>query len=113
MPSARRPSTRAFHCLLLGSSLFLLSLIDAGWLRQSHAPAIARQRALVSTLQLTDLCLFTEARYTRHLSQADLHSAFQDHPLGLEKFPSGALVAPPAHLIDAHERLVRQTAIPD
>ncbi len=47
---------------------------------------------LVTQLQLTDLCLFTEAGYTRHLSQADLPSAFQDHPLGLEHFPTGSLV---------------------
>jgi hypothetical protein len=32
------------------------------------------------------------------LSQADLHSAFQDHPLALEHFPAGAVIAPPAHL---------------
>jgi hypothetical protein len=52
--------------------------------------------------------LFTEARYTRHPSQADLHSAFQDHPLALEHFPSGSLITPPRH-----EILVRATASPD
>jgi len=50
---------------------------------------------MVQQLQLTDLCLFTEARYTRHPSMADLHSAFQDHPLALEHFPSGSLTPPP------------------
>jgi len=54
-----------------------------------------RNRQLVVALGLTDLCLFTEARYTRHISQADLHSAFQEHPLALEHFPSGAIVPPP------------------
>ncbi|MBT0666108.1 hypothetical protein KI809_17485 [Geobacter pelophilus] len=49
---------------------------------------------LVKELRLTDLCLFTEARYTRHLSMADIHSAFQDHPVALEHFPSGALTRP-------------------
>jgi hypothetical protein len=50
--------------------------------------------AMVRRLGLTDLCLFTEARYTRHPSQADLHTAFQDHPLSLEHFPSGSLLGP-------------------
>ena len=50
---------------------------------------------LAKELQLTDLCLFTEARYTRHPSMADFHAPFQDHPLALEHFPSGSLVAPP------------------
>jgi len=60
---------------------------------------LAQRKRLVRELDLTDLCLFTEARYTRHLSQADLHSAFQDHPMALEHFPSGSLVTPPQHLL--------------
>ncbi len=52
---------------------------------------------LVQRLGLTDLCLFTEASYTRHLSLADFHTAFQDSPMALEHFPSGSLVThPPA-----------------
>ena len=49
-------------------------------------------------LGLTDLCLFTEARYTRHPSMADRGTAFQDHPMSLEHFPSGAIVPVPPHL---------------
>ena len=60
--------------------------------------AHAERRELVKSLGLTDLCLFTEARYTRHPSQADLHSPFQDHPASLEHFPSGALMGPPPHI---------------
>jgi len=55
---------------------------------------------MVKTLMLTDLCLFTEARYTRHLSQADLNTAFQDHPLSLEHFPSGSFTQPPERISD-------------
>ena len=50
---------------------------------------------LAKRLQLTDLALFTEARYTRHPSQADRHAPFQDHPMALDHFPSGSFVAPP------------------
>lgn len=50
---------------------------------------------LVKELRLTDICLFTEARYTRHLSMSDDHAPFQDHPVALEHFPSGALTLPP------------------
>ena len=50
---------------------------------------------LVERLGLTDLCLFTEASYTRHLSLADFHTAFQDSPMALEHFPSGSLVTHP------------------
>lgn len=61
------------------------------------APPRARNLALVRELGLTDLCLFTEARYTRNPSQADLYAPFQDQPTALEHFPAGALTSPPHH----------------
>ncbi len=60
--------------------------------------AVDPKSELVRQLELTDLCLFADASYTRHLSMADLATPFQDAPLSLEHFPSGGLVAPPAHL---------------
>jgi hypothetical protein len=62
---------------------------------ETHNNRITEEKKLVHALGITDLCLFTEARYTRHPTQADLHSAFQDHPLALEHFPSGSLISPP------------------
>jgi hypothetical protein len=50
--------------------------------------------AQLRSLQVTDLCLATEARYTRHPAMADRHAPFQEHPLALEHFPSGALILP-------------------
>ncbi len=76
--------------------LFVLMLLSSR-LGQEAANAGLRERArLARELMLTDLCLFTEARYTRHPSMADLHSAFQDHPFSLEHFPSGSFISPPA-----------------
>jgi len=54
---------------------------------------------MVDELGLSDLCLFTEARYTRHPSVTDLFTPFQDHPFSQEHFPSGSLMAPPEHII--------------
>ncbi len=95
---APRPSTLLFAVLALALLLFLASLVDAGLRSRAAAPALEARRALAAGFELTDLALFTEARYTRHLTQADRHSAFQDHPLALDHFPSGALVPPPARL---------------
>lgn len=103
MPPARCPADqpRTLHrsggfLLVLGLALvaFAATFADAALRSQTEAPRIAARAELVGTLGLTDLSLFTEARYTRHPSQADLHSAFQDHPLALEHFPSGSLVPP-------------------
>jgi hypothetical protein len=48
----------------------------------------------LQSLHVTDLCLATEARYTRHPAVADRHTPFQEHPLALEHFPTGALILP-------------------
>ncbi|QQS55244.1 MAG: hypothetical protein IPM89_05395 [Candidatus Competibacteraceae bacterium] len=76
--------------------LFGLTLADAAW--RSRSTDRATNRALVRELGLTDLSLFTEARYTRHPSQADRHSPFQDHPAALDHFPTGTLLPPPPGL---------------
>lgn len=80
------------------TGLVLLSALDANRYTRSDAARIALMAQQVMYLELTDLSLFTEARYTRHLTQADRHSAFQDHPLAFEHFPSGSLLQPPASL---------------
>jgi hypothetical protein len=75
--------------------LAFLLLVHPHLNAQYYAKARQQKEQLVKKLGLTDLCLFTEARYTRHLSQADLFSAFQDSPMAFEHFPSGSLTLPP------------------
>jgi len=92
-------------CLLIFGLFFRLTVEDE--------QKLGANRALVEKLGLTDLALFTEARYTRHPSQADLHSAFQDHPAALEHFPSGSLV-PPRNVPLFHDASpARKTTSPD
>lgn len=102
-----RLSTRAAAVLFALALAFVACFADAHRVRARRSGEVVAMRALAARLSLTDLALFTEARYTRHPSQADLQSAFQDHPLALEHFPSGSLIRP------RHERLVRETAASD
>jgi hypothetical protein len=90
-----------------------ITFFDAARPRPAAAAGMEERKALVEKLRLTDLCLFTEARYTRHPSQADLHSAAQDHPLALEHFPTGSLIVPPAGIAHAYEKLDRKAEVPD
>jgi len=83
-------------CLTLAGLLVVHPLIRA----EAHRSALEESRQLVRSLGLTDLCLFTEARYTRHLSQSDLNAPFQDHPFAFEHYPSGSLVDPPRYLLE-------------
>ncbi len=93
-----RKSNAFLFWLVCNAFLFGLLFVDAHYRRNENLPLIKTMAAAVRTLQLTDLCLFTEARYTRHLSQADLHSAFQDYPMSVEHFPAGSLTSPPARM---------------
>jgi len=100
-PPPRRGSSQALLLLawlaLAGAAALMHALLG-------RADGVARRQAaqeLVQTLQLTDLAWFTEARYTRHLSQAVLHTPFQDGPAALEHFPAGALVGPVRPMQDA------------
>lgn len=77
--------------------LFLL-VIHASFEVIEAGPLLREKRELVKGLELSDLCLFTEASYTRHLTQADLNTPFQDSPLSLEHFPSGSILLPTAIL---------------
>jgi hypothetical protein len=108
-----RPANLALIALTLAAGSFGLTFADAARLRVTRAEATLAAAALVEQLGLTDLVLFTEARYTRHPSQADLQSAFQDHPVALEHFPTGSLLPPPAGILKAYENLDRKTASPD
>lgn len=89
----RRPSTLylLMTAFMLSSLMVLASRSD----NETRAARHAMSRRLVRELELTDLALFPEARYTRHLSLADNHAPFQDHPMALEHFPSGTVTRPP------------------
>jgi len=93
-----RKSDIFLSALLLGMGLMGLIWLDATISRGIERQGSQERRAIVRVLGLTDLCLFTEARYSRHPSMADRHAPFQDHPLALDHFPSGAIMAVPPHL---------------
>lgn len=96
-----RGSSLALGGLAVLALAVLAVLAHARWGGTAGQARLAQGRALVQSLQLTDLAWFTEARYTRHLSQSDLHSAFQDAPGAREHYPAGALLAPPQRQLQA------------
>ncbi|NVN97820.1 MAG: hypothetical protein HXX17_00740 [Geobacteraceae bacterium] len=87
-----RNSTAFFAFTTTSIVILLLLAVHALSGQRSFATA---DRALAGRLKLTDLCLFTEARYTRHPAMADNHAAFQEHPAAFDHFPSGSILMPP------------------
>ena len=91
--SKLRNSTR-FVTFTAASALLILSLAIHAAVKGQQTDLIAENTALMKSLHLTDLCLFTEARYTRHPAMADNHAAFQEHPAAFDHFPSGSFLTP-------------------
>ena len=91
-----RRSTLAFGLIALGTSALVVEALHAQIARGAAQARMERSASLVSALGLTDLALFTEARYTRNPALADLHTAFQDSPFAFEHFPSGSFAPRPA-----------------
>jgi hypothetical protein len=84
----------------VAAGVLALALIFAHASFRSGTDRIHREetREMVRHLGITDLCLFTDARYSRHPSVADRFTPFQEHPFALEHFPSGSILSPPPHL---------------
>lgn len=78
------------------ASCLLLAVFTAHARLNGSSEVSTVNRQLMQQLKLTDLCIFTEARYTRNPSLADNHAPFQEHPAAFEHFPSGSLLPPPA-----------------
>jgi len=86
--------------LFLAACCVLVALMyaHAGWRQRADAAELETRARVAGYHGLTDLCLFTDARYTRNPSMADFNTAFQDSPLSLEHFPSGSVLGIPPHL---------------
>jgi len=90
---------KIFISILFFQIILLLLLTGNGMLSlRRMQPQLAENQKLAKALQLTDLAIWTEARYTRHPSQADFFSPFQDFPACMEHFPAGSIVSPPAQI---------------
>jgi hypothetical protein len=93
-----RKSNIYFLYVVVNLLFLCLMFAHAVYTREAATPFLHEKSELVRTLKITDLCLFTDARYTRHPSVADFHSAFSDAPMAFEHFPSGSIMEPPPHL---------------
>ena len=104
---------RIFILLMTVEAMALALLVSAGHFATVRTePARRCNRQLVQVFELTDLAIWTGARYTRHLSQADTFAAFQDSMGALEHFPEGSLAPlPPMNRPPAAEAAA--AAIPD
>ena len=85
-----RPSHLLFIFLLLLTFINATLYVHAKRLANDLNADQALQTIAVAGLGLTDLCVATEARYTRHPAVSDPMAPFMDHPGAIEHFPTGS-----------------------
>jgi hypothetical protein len=90
-----RKSAVFFGVIAIHVAIVFALAAHAVSVKKASWPHMEQMSLIVSDFALTDLCLFTEARYTRHPSMADFTTPFQDYPFSLEHFPSGSLMPVP------------------
>jgi len=88
-----RPSHILFIIILLFFFLDAALFIHSQILEEELRSVEKIQEIAVSGLGLTDLCVATEARYTRNPAVSDPMAPFMDHPGALEHFPTGSFWA--------------------
>jgi hypothetical protein len=94
----KRKSNILFLCLAMNICALFFVFVHAFLERRNSSRQLRERAGIVEKYELTDLCLFTDARYTRNPVMADFSTPFQDHPLSVEHFPSGSIISPPQHL---------------
>ncbi len=93
-----RPVSIFFIFLLLLFSLDALLFLHAKNQFSKNNELDSLFEITVSGLGITDLCISTEARYTRHYAISDSIVPYMDHPGAIEHFPSGSFW-PPIHSV--------------
>jgi hypothetical protein len=87
--------TRLFAVFIVAEAAVLIALyIGSVFGVHFREREMSLKCSMVRMMRLTDAAFWTEARYTRHPSQADVFSAFQDFPSSVDHFPAGSVVPP-------------------
>ena len=90
-----RPAYRFFMIILLVLVIDTIILSHVSVRKEHYRDSSHLSNIVTAGLGLTDLCLSTEARYTRHPAVSDPLAPFMDHPGAIEHFPSGSFWAVP------------------
>lgn len=89
---------KIFLTIIVLECFTLTAIYIHGKIQSSTAQfRLLHNREIAQQLTLTDLAIWTEARYTRHPSQTDFFTPFQDFPGAPDHFPAGSIISPASH----------------
>jgi hypothetical protein len=87
-------STTFFFFLIGVQAAILFGFLSFSKLSVDNSKYVEEQK-IVQKFNITDFCLSTESRHTRHISQPELMAPFQDLPGFHDHFPSSSFFGPP------------------
>jgi len=90
------------------SAQILLAFILTVFILQPSKWDQSSRIEIAQKLLLTDLCLTTESRHTRHLSSADFLAPFQDFPGGPDHYPSSLFIQFPSEILEPSDAKGKQ-----
>ncbi len=85
--------TRFFLIFIAAQIIVVLTMFVFPWQGQRKAN-YAHKRALLQKFNLSDYCLSTESRHTRHINFPELIAPFQDLAGFHDHFPSSSFFKP-------------------
>ncbi len=88
---------RAILGIIGGEALLVAALLLHSATASQDTARLEQEQRLVQSLKLSDLCLVTESRHTRHISLPEPVAPFQDLPGYHDHFPSSTFLRPPAY----------------
>ena len=80
--------------LIVAEIVALVSVMLYASVTSTASGRFADETSIARGLMLTDICLVTESRHTRHISQPEPIAPFQDLPGFYDHFPSSTFLQP-------------------
>ncbi|MBL8140479.1 MAG: hypothetical protein JNM38_05195 [Acidobacteria bacterium] len=108
---AVRRSNRVVLVVALLAAGVVGTWFDEARLQRRRQAVHDRNLRLAGDLRLTDVCLFGDAPWLRHLSQSDVFASMQDGPGAFDYSRSGSLVGPRGTVTDSDASVAEPPAL--
>ncbi len=95
------------------TTILLVGFVVVGHRSLGENTRISGEQSLVRTLYLTDFCLATESRHTRHIALPEPIAPFQDVPAYLDHFPTSTFFWPPPQARQWNSLFTRKQTVPE
>lgn len=99
-----KTSRARLFLIFTGVQLLILVILFVTPLKGSRRTNYAQKKQVLQRFSLTDYCLSTESRHTRHINFPEVIAPFQDLPGYHDHFPSSSFFKPQRQRLEMHKK---------